>query len=462
MKRRKSPYLQALEGVTTATKISKKWDPASATKMPEKPCIDGAFFISDATELGQYSDSNDINVVPVGESSGSSPTKKMALPENFLCASSIIGFTLPRLHTGKSWYVDFWAYDPVYNGMKRKKYMLDKTKSRADKLKLAALLITNLTQRLIQGWNPFVKSDSTRHLTPFSEVLKNYREYVSAMEVKGTLKSKTAYDYLSRVGTLESYIEECHVGIRFMYQFDRGFIVEFLDYLILDKDVSATTRNNYRTWLSTLCSWLVERKYIERNLCEDIHMLRQSEKKRDALTEAALTRMREYLNKNNKQFLLACMMEYYTFIRPDELRHIRIGNVSVTDMEVTVPAEISKNHRDRRVGLNKKLLYLMNELRIFDAPSHYYLFGEDLKPGPKMTYLNSFRYEWNKMRKDLHWPDSYQFYSLKDSGIRDLANAEGIVVARDQAGHTDIAVTNRYLKKGYKVPDSVKNFEGGL
>lgn len=32
MKRRKSPYLQALEGATTATKISKKWDPASATK----------------------------------------------------------------------------------------------------------------------------------------------------------------------------------------------------------------------------------------------------------------------------------------------------------------------------------------------------------------------------------------------------------------------------------------------
>ena len=32
MKRRKSPYLQALEGDTTATKISKKGDPASATK----------------------------------------------------------------------------------------------------------------------------------------------------------------------------------------------------------------------------------------------------------------------------------------------------------------------------------------------------------------------------------------------------------------------------------------------
>lgn len=35
MKRRKSTYLQALEGAATATKISKKWDPASATKEEE-------------------------------------------------------------------------------------------------------------------------------------------------------------------------------------------------------------------------------------------------------------------------------------------------------------------------------------------------------------------------------------------------------------------------------------------
>ena len=79
-----------------------------------------------------------------------------------------------------------------------------------------------------------------------------------------------------------------------------------------------------------------------------------------------------------------------------------------------------------------------------------------------MTYLNSFRVEWKKMRTALRWPESYQFYSLKDAGIRDLANAEGVVVARDQAGHTDVAVTNRYLKQGKVVPESVKSFDGLL
>ena len=377
-------------------------------------------------------------------------------------STALIGFTLPRLHKGKNWYVDFFAYDPVSDRMKRKKYMLDRQKKKSERHIMATMLITNITQRLIQGWNPWVRNDSTRHLTAFSEVLASYRQYVEALETRGTLRHKTAYDYLSRLGSLETYIQECHVPIRFVYQFDRTFVVDYLDYLILDKDVSATTRNNYRTWLSTFGTWLVERRYITGNPVEGTHMLREKEKLRDALPASALARMREYLYDNNRHFLLACMMEYYTFIRPDELRHIRIGNISVTDMVVTVPADVAKNHRERHVGLNAKILLLMNELHTFDSPSQYYLFSDSLKPGQDMIYLNRFRYEWKKMRTALRWPDSYQFYSLKDAGIRDLANAEGVVVARDQAGHSDVAVTNRYLKRGKAVPESVKTFDGLL
>ena len=39
--------------------------------------------------------------------------------------NSIIPYTLPKLHTGKNWYIDFKAYDPLEQKMKRKKYMLD-------------------------------------------------------------------------------------------------------------------------------------------------------------------------------------------------------------------------------------------------------------------------------------------------------------------------------------------------
>ncbi len=65
------------------------------------------------------------------------------------------------------------------------------------------------------------------------------------------------------------------------------------------------------------------------------------------------------------------------------------------------------------------------------------------------------------MRNALGWKDCYQFYSLKDSGIRDLANSQGVVVARDQARHSDVATTNKYIQN-HGVQDETLNFEGNL
>ena len=115
------------------------------------------------------------------------------------------------------------------------------------------------------------------------------------------------------------------------------------------------------------------------------------------------------------------------------------------------------------VGLNDKLIKAMLDLKVFDKPNHYYLFGKDFKPSATKNTTRVYRNMFNKMRAALRWPDTYQFYSLKDSGIRDLANAEGIVVARDQARHSDISTTNKYLKgENMAVHEETKHFEGNL
>lgn len=74
-----------------------------------------------------------------------------------------------------------------------------------------------------------------------------------------------------------------------------------------------------------------------------------------------------------------------------------------------------------------------------------------------------FRERWARLRKRLDLPKEYQFYSLKDSGIRDLANAEGIVIARDQARHSSVAVTNKYLQgRDRPVHKETIRFKGAL
>lgn len=384
------------------------------------------------------------------------------LEKDLISSKCIVQFTLPRLHKGKQWYVDFFAYDPVRGKLRRKKYMLDRYKSERDRENIATILIHNLFEKLKVGWNPFVNARKTRQFTEFSTVLQRYHDYTVISENKGILKKKTAIDYRSRLNQLKIYLQETDNGIKFVYQFDRGFAVDFLDYLILDKDVSAKTRNNYRTWLSTFATWLKERQYIDDNPIDDVHMLKEEEKFRDPLTADALVRLRDYTMKYNPPFYLACMMEYYCFIRPDELRSVKVGDISIKEQTVFIHPEFSKNRKGQVVALNDKVLKIMIEQKVFDHASNEFLFGHKLYPGPEKIYVNQFRNEWSKVRKALNFPKSYQFYSLKDSGIRDLANAEGIVVARDQARHSDVSVTNKYLKSAKFAHEETKHFKGEL
>ena len=341
-----------------------------------------------------------------------------------ISSREIISFTLPRLHKGKQWYVDFFAHDPSSGRLRRKKYMLDRYKRNRDREDVASMLISNLTEKLKAGWNPFVNASRTRQFTEFSLVLKRYRDFI--------VKSAAA------------------------------LCIDFLDYLIYDKEHSAKTRNNYRTWLSTLGTWMKDRLYIDDNPVESIRQLRESEKFRDALTPSALLKLKEYLSVNNPYFYQACMVEYYCFIRPGEMRYLTVGDISIEEQSIYIRPEISKNRKGQRVAVNDSLMRMMISLKVFSYPSHYYLFSDNFMPGEHLIYINAFRLEWLKVRKALHWPDSYQFYSLKDSGIRDLANAEGIVTARDQARHSDVAVTNHYLKQGSNVHEETKHFKGEL
>lgn len=378
-----------------------------------------------------------------------------------LSTRDIIGYTLPRLHTGKSWYIDFFAYDPTIDRLKRKKYMLDRYNKKERKL-IATVLITNLTQKLIAGWNPYINNDKARSYTTWEAVIKRYTDYIKVSEGKKMLKSKTATDYRSRLAVFLSYLEESKVSIKYVYQFNKTIVVDFLDYIVFDKERSAKTRNNYRTWLSTFATWLVERQYISENYVEGIKMMKEQEKFRDSIKAEDLHKLKEYTRVARPSFYLACMMEYYTFIRLEELRHIKIGNISIKNQCITIPAEVSKNGKEQTVALNDTILKVMIDQGVFNYASSDYLFGKDVRPGREQIAVNRFRQEWCRVRKALNFPDTYQFYSLKDSGIRDLANAEGIVVARDQARHSDISVTNKYLKSPRVANEVTKHFSGEL
>ena len=377
--------------------------------------------------------------------------------------SEIVSYTYPTLHTGKVWYIDFMAYDPVAQKMKRKKYNVPPIKGTTARKGYASEMIFKLSVKLREGWNPWVTATTKRQYTLYKDVIEWYHLYITKLHKTGSIKTTTLTDYRKRLKVLEEYTSKVIQAPTYSYQFDQYFCSEFLDYILLDRDASARTRNNYRIWLSSLASWMVEKQYIERNPVENIKALKEEGKHRTALSPSDLKKMKVYLEKENPHYLLLCQFAYYTFIRPDELSNIKLKDINLSEQKVFVASSISKNRRDGMVGLNDKLIKAMIDLKIFNHPNHYYLFGKDFKPSATKNTTRVYRNMFYKIRAALHWPDTYQFYSLKDSGIRDLANAEGIVVARDQARHADISTTNKYLKgDSMTVHEETKHFEGNL
>jgi len=370
--------------------------------------------------------------------------------------SNLVGYTYPTLHKGVRWYVDFFAIDPARKEMRRKRYYITGSLKKDEKRRRAAEIIEVLTKQLMQGWNPWVTSDDARGFVLFEDCLQRYLDYVERMD-----RAKTRASYRSRVNILREYIVSRVIPIEYAYQFDSSFCNDFLDWIFLDRESSPRTRNNYRGWLYGFAEFMVARKYINSNPVEHIKIMPEHEKYRKNLTPEMLAKMTRHLLEVDKPFYLACLMQYYTLIRPGELSHLKIKDISVMNQTAFVSKEFSKNHRDAEVGLNKTILRLMIDLGVLSKPSDYYLFGKHFLPGQERLGADQFNKRWAKMRKALGWPDCYQFYSLKDSGIRDLANAQGVVVARDQARHRDITTTNKYIQK-HGVQQSTLSFEGEL
>ena len=377
--------------------------------------------------------------------------------------SRIIDFIPPKRHDGKNSYIWFSQVDPMTGKLKRKKYMLDRYKPGRERDIAADRIMSNIYNKVLHGWNVWSPQYTNRSDTSVMDVISRYRAYINNIYKKGVLKQKTLYDYSSRLRIFEEYIKESVTPIRICSQLDQSFWTDFYDYLLIDRDLSAKTRNNYRTWSSTFCSWLVDKRYLLDNPVTNISQLPEHNKFRQPLEPEDLKKLGDYLRENNRPFLLAVMMEYYTAIRPTELSFIQLKDISIAEGSVFVSSQISKNRRDGKIKLPNNAIKLMIELDIFSKNSNFYLFGKGFLPSEKRQDPRAFTAAFNNLRDILGFPKSYMFYSLKDSGLRDIANSVGIEVAQKQARHSSVETTNLYLKgKGMKVYDVLSDFEGYL
>ena len=211
-------------------------------------------------------------------------------------------------------------------------------------------------------------------------------------------------------------------------------------------EMSARTLNNHIKSHRLFFAWGIEEELITNNPFSQLKLQRTEEKRRDLVTDNALVKVKEYLTANDqKGFLLVCMLIYSGFIRPKEIRELRIRDIHIADHCVIVPADVSKNHCSRVVGITAEIEQLMQDLHFEVLPMDYYICGKDLVPNSIAASDALYSKAWVDMRKKLHLPETMQLYSLKDTGITNmLENGVPAIDVMKQAGHHDLSMTSRY------------------
>ena len=354
------------------------------------------------------------------------------------------------LRVGKEWFVEYYVWNHELMKMSRKKIKLNHIDKITARREYSQGLIRRLNVELEKGWNPYIEEQNNKSYTSFVKAIDDFLRLSRKRFAEGDIRDETISGYESYMKILKEYIVKNKCQDMYVYHFNKDFIIKFLDYIYYDLGRKSQTRDNYLAAIRILCTFLVERNYVKVRPTEGISVLgknKRGTKNRTVIEKDIMTKIGEYCLKHNPHFLLACKILYFCMVRPKEMSFIRIKHINLVNGTLFVPGLTAKNHKDAVVTMPMDLISLISELGVLNNPPEYFLFSNKFKPGFKWREEKQFRDFWNlHVRKDLAMPDTLKFYSLKDTGITDMIRKyNDPIIARDQARHHDLSITNMYL-----------------
>lgn len=182
-------------------------------------------------------------------------------------------YSPPRLHTGREWYISFKAFDPAQGKLRLKRIKINHIQSVKERRKYAKDFIMRLSEKLVQGWNPWIEAEHGNAYLPFKDVLEAYRRCIAKMLKDGLYREETYTCYTSYCRNMENFNKESAIPIYYIYQFDRDFCVRFLEEVYIGRDNTAFTRDNYLSFLKSFCQFCLNQNYMKVNPTDGISTL---------------------------------------------------------------------------------------------------------------------------------------------------------------------------------------------
>jgi integrase len=370
---------------------------------------------------------------------------------------------MPRLHnydgdTSKQWFVFYSFRNPKSGKMQRFRIYEGFTtlKTAEEKTQHGLKLADKIRQKLLNGWSPFqdeqkvVYEDSLQ----YSKVAKKYGRqrqsnkrfdyYTSKwLDQKVGIRPATYTTYKSKLRYFNEFLRWGGIYENDISEFGADHAREFNLWLRKKRKLGNKSINEYNVLMMAFFRYLIDDGLVKENPFSKIKPLKTEPKKPRIYSNELLTRISKKAARHDPQLLMAIRLIFNCFIRPKELRYLKLENIDLTRGKIIVPASVAKDKEERTVDIP---YYILDDFRKFNKmPQNWYLVSQDNTPGPEMVSRNFLYRRFVKLKKIIKLPREYKLYAFKHTGMVELkrSGADWLDV-KQQAGHESIDQTIAY------------------
>lgn len=220
---------------------------------------------------------------------------------------------------------------------------------------------------------------------------------------------------------------------------------KYLGYLYSEGYAKKTVHANRGT-LYMLYKACKKKKEVAENPFEEVKAPKVRGKSKMYFTAGQRGQLKAWMSKHDPQLWLSCQLLYYAFIRPEEQRFTKVGDIYLDQGVIEVRGEVAKNAKTERVVVPKQLRIVLRYY-VRNYTPEMFLFTNQLKPGMHPVGHNYFNYRHRKALAACGITGNYSHYSWKHSGAKELHDARfPIKYIQMQLRHSSLEETDEYLK----------------
>lgn len=156
--------------------------------------------------------------------------------------------------------------------------------------------------------------------------------------------------------------------------------------------------------------------------------------------------LKKLMLKEDPQLWLFCQFQFYCYIRPGELRQLRVGDILWDTMEIRIPGSVAKNRKTQNAVI-PDIFVPDVEREYLMADQDAYLFPSRRYPGDPVG-ANNMGDRHRKMMKAFKFPSGFALYSWKHTGaVTAIRAGVGVKELMILMRHSSLEETDRYLAR---------------